>query len=71
MLRFCNGLVLRGGELVEDDLWVDTASGKVIDPLELFYGCQSSGELTRQVGVVDCKGKIVSPGFIDLQFNGE
>jgi len=67
MLRFRNCRVLRVGEFVDDDLWVDVNSGKIVDPLRLFYEKTS---LYDDAKVVDCRGCLVVPGFIDLQCNG-
>mmetsp|Transcript_4292 Transcript_4292/g.9418 ORF Transcript_4292/g.9418 Transcript_4292/m.9418 type:complete len:227 (-) Transcript_4292:3764-4444(-) len=69
MLKFTNCQILRGGRLQWDDLWVDTRNGTIVDPLHHFYASKDSEHFHAE-RVVDCKGKIVCPGFIDLQFNG-
>jgi N-acetylglucosamine-6-phosphate deacetylase len=71
MFCFTNGKLLRGGKLVDDNLWIDRDSGKVVDPLHLFYSQKSGKEKQEYNVVVDCAGKIVSPGFIDVQVNGK
>ena len=62
--RYQNGNVLRDGEIVPGDVWV--REGKILDPKKLFYD-----ERRTPDRVVDCKGLIVAPGFIDIQINGE
>lgn len=55
-VRYFNGRVLRGHQLVQEDLWV--AGGKVIPPR------QTPDE------EIDVRGLIIAPGYIDLQING-
>lgn len=63
--KFTNGLVFRDNDLVEEDLLVDSHSGKIVRPQSTFYGSQLVPDQ-----VIDLNGKIVSPGFIDVQLNG-
>lgn len=63
--KFTNGWVLRGNELVEGDLLVDSHSGKIVRPQSAFYG-----SLLVPDQVVNLNGKIISSGFIDVQLNG-
>ncbi|KAJ9652718.1 N-acetyl-glucosamine-6-phosphate deacetylase [Neophaeococcomyces mojaviensis] len=63
--KFTNGLLLKDGQLELGDLWVSSDSGKIISPQSAFY---SSGKTPDRV--IDLKGKIVSPGFIEVQLNG-
>lgn len=56
IIRFQGGLLLRKHTLQPEDLWVQ--GGKVVAP---------SLEADQEVNVV---GKIVAPGYIDLQLNG-
>ncbi|XP_003740784.1 N-acetylglucosamine-6-phosphate deacetylase [Galendromus occidentalis] len=61
--RFTNCRVLRNGKLIRDDLYV--RDGKIIDYMQIFY------EERRKCDIaLDCKGRIIAPGFIDLQING-
>ena len=71
LLRLRGGRVLRGGALVKDDIWVDRESGRVVDPMALFYaaGGRAAG-LYQECEELDCRGRIVAPGLVDLQFNG-
>jgi N-acetylglucosamine-6-phosphate deacetylase len=62
-LRFTNCRVLREHELRSgEDVWVD--DGKIVDPKTLFWEGRVADE------IIDCGGKIVAPGLIDLQLNG-
>ena len=63
VIRYKNCRVLRNGELHQDDLWV--RSGRILDPMVLFFRESVVPDIT-----IDCKGMIASPGFIDLQVNG-
>merc|ERR1712086_923182 len=66
--KFRNCKLLRGGEIVQDDLWVK--HGKIIDPESRFWEAVLGDELEAADVVVDCKGMLLSPGFIDVQLNG-
>merc|ERR1712166_462634 len=66
--KFRNCKLLRGGEIVQDDLWVQ--HGKIIDPESRFWEAVLGDELEAPDVVVDCKGMLLSPGFIDVQLNG-
>ncbi|KAJ2776707.1 N-acetyl-glucosamine-6-phosphate deacetylase [Coemansia javaensis] len=61
--QFYNCRVLRGHALVEDSLYMQ--GGKIVDPARVFWD-----ERRRPDVRIDCKGGIVSPGFIDVQING-
>lgn len=62
--RYRNCKVLRGNKLELGDIWV--RGGVVIDPMKLFYEEKKLPDV-----VVECNELIASPGFIDLQVNGE
>lgn len=64
IVKFHNCLILRNHELINDELWI--SGSNIIDPESLFYN-----EKILPDQVVDCKGAIISPGFIDVQLNGE
>lgn len=50
---------------MQEDLWISSLSGTILEGQEVFY------EQKRKPDVVlDCGGKIISPGFIDMQLNG-
>ena len=54
----------QNGELVMGDVWA--RGGKVIDPLELFYRERKAPDK-----IVNCRGLVAAPGFIDIQINGK
>lgn len=64
LLKFCNCRLLRGHQIVIDDLWV--RNGKILNPERLFYDEQTLADVT-----IDCNGLILAPGFIDVQINGK
>lgn len=63
--KLTNCRLLRGDALVWDDLWVSSATGKIIRSQSAFYD-----ELIMPDEVIDLGGRIVSPGFIECQLNG-
>lgn len=61
MLRLTNCHLCDKGIIVPNtDLFIDTKSGKIVDGPDSFYNVQT----------IDLKGKIVAPGYIDIQNNG-
>eukprot|EP00051_Salpingoeca_urceolata_P001075 m.38401 g.38401 ORF g.38401 m.38401 type:complete len:518 (-) comp11181_c0_seq1:251-1804(-) len=61
--RFTNCRVCRPSGIETEDVWVQ--DGRIIDARVQFW------EVRRQADVVvDCKGLLLAPGFIDLQING-
>lgn len=66
VIRFTNGyLALSDGTAVRGDLYVSTASGLILSGQQNFYDSALAPSKT-----VDLGGKILSPGFIDVQING-
>lgn len=63
--KFTNCRLVKGDELVEQDLWVSSETGKIVRSQEVFYGQHSVPDVTINLG-----GKIISPGLIDVQLNG-
>ncbi|PKY06932.1 N-acetyl-glucosamine-6-phosphate deacetylase [Aspergillus campestris IBT 28561] len=63
--KFTNCRIVKGTELVEQDLWIDSLSGKILRDQEAFYELHLSPD-----EVVDLGGRILSPGLIDVQLNG-
>lgn len=64
VVRFKGGQVCSDGGVLEvGDVWV--REGTIIDPIKLFYDERKAPDL-----IVDCRGLILSPGFIDIQING-
>jgi len=63
--KFINCRLVKGDSLVPGDLLVSNLTGTILDGQEVFY--------TRRLipdRIVDLAGRILSPGFIDVQFNG-
>ena len=54
----------------EQDLWIDKVTGKIIPPPDGFDEESLTADHECTIETIDGKGTIVSPGFIDLQFNG-
>lgn len=52
-------------KLVSEDLFTSSLTGTILDGQEVFYAQQRKPDV-----VIDCGGKIISPGFIDMQLNG-
>lgn len=63
--KFTNCRLVKGDQLVEQDLWVSSASGKIVRSQEAFYSKYAVPDAT-----VDLGGRIISPGLIDVQLNG-
>jgi N-acetylglucosamine-6-phosphate deacetylase len=63
--KLTNCRLVRGDDLVWDDVWVSSATGKIIRSQSAFYD-----ELIMPDEVIDLGGRIVSPGFIECQLNG-
>lgn len=56
---------MKGDKLVEEDLWISSVTGKILHSQEVFYEHHVMPD-----EVVDLQGKVLAPGFIDVQFNG-
>jgi N-acetylglucosamine-6-phosphate deacetylase len=63
--KFTNCRLLRHGKLVQEDLWISSRSGKILTGQEVFYKHHTAPDQ-----VIDLGGRILSPGFIDVQVNG-
>lgn len=63
--KFTNCRILKNGALVEQDLWIDSFSGKILRDQEAFYELHLSPDQ-----VINLNGRILAPGFIDVQLNG-
>lgn len=64
LIQFTNCRLVRGHQLLRDDLWV--RDGKIINPEPIFFDEQSKAHSR-----IDCGGAIIAPGYLDLQINGE
>jgi N-acetylglucosamine-6-phosphate deacetylase len=65
VIKFTNCLVVRDTSLVNQDLWVSSTSGKILNGQEILYEYRTAPE-----AIVDLGGRILSPGLIDTQLNG-
>ncbi|KZM28376.1 N-acetylglucosamine-6-phosphate deacetylase [Ascochyta rabiei] len=63
--KFTNCLQVKGNDLVKEDLWVSSVSGKILNGQELLFEHRTAPDR-----IVDLGGRILSPGFIDTQLNG-
>ena len=63
--KFTNCRLVKGDELVEEDLWVSSKTGKIVRSQEVFYTQHAVPDATVNLG-----GRIISPGLIDVQLNG-
>lgn len=63
--RLTGGRLVKNGQLVEEDLWISSVTGKILRSQEVFYEHHVMPDQ-----VIDLEGKILCPGFIDVQFNG-
>ncbi|KAJ1894156.1 N-acetyl-glucosamine-6-phosphate deacetylase [Kickxella alabastrina] len=61
--QFYNCRILKDHKLTDDYLYVQ--GGKIIDPEKMFWDAKRKPDVR-----IDCKGCIVSPGYIDVQING-
>ena len=62
--KFTNCLQVKGNDLVDEDLWVSSISGKILNGQKLLFEHRTAPDQ-----IVDLGGRIISPGFIDTQLN--
>ncbi|EON64683.1 N-acetylglucosamine-6-phosphate deacetylase [Coniosporium apollinis CBS 100218] len=65
IIKFTNCRLARNKRLTEEDLWLSSITGKILNCQEAFYEHRASPDRT-----IDLGGRIVSPGLIDVQLNG-
>ncbi|XP_050299779.1 N-acetylglucosamine-6-phosphate deacetylase [Anthonomus grandis grandis] len=63
LYQFINCQIIRDHKFIKEDLWV--RDGKIVDPEKIFYDEQVVADVK-----IDCKSRMITPGFIDLQING-
>ncbi|KAK3712926.1 N-acetyl-glucosamine-6-phosphate deacetylase [Vermiconidia calcicola] len=63
--KLTGGRLVKGSQLVHEDLWISSVSGKILHSQQVFYDDHVIPD-----EILDLKGKILCPGFIDVQFNG-
>ncbi|KAI8981039.1 hypothetical protein BDB01DRAFT_795096 [Pilobolus umbonatus] len=62
--KIINGRILMKHKIVENSyIWYQ--NGKIINPQHLFFGERRDADC-----IIDAQGKLVVPGFIDIQING-
>ena len=64
IIQYTNCVQLKDHKLVQDDFWV--RNGIIINPEVLFYV-----EKLQSHKIIDCKGALICPGYIDTQINGK
>ncbi|BCS21374.1 N-acetylglucosamine-6-phosphate deacetylase [Aspergillus puulaauensis] len=65
VVKFTNCRIVKGDKLIDQDVWIDSTSGKILRDQEAFYGLHLSPD-----EVIDLGGRILAPGLIDCQLNG-
>ncbi|KAL4802876.1 hypothetical protein BDV18DRAFT_145721 [Aspergillus unguis] len=65
VIKFTNCRIVKGDDLVDQDVWIDSTTGKILRDQEAFYGLHLSPD-----EVIDLGGRILAPGLIDCQLNG-
>lgn len=63
--KFTNCRLVKGDELIYQDLWVSSLTGKIVRSQEIFYSENAVPDET-----IDLGGRIIAPGLIDVQMNG-
>lgn len=61
--QFKNCYIVVDHELILEDLWCQ--GGKIVNPEKVFFDERVSADVQ-----IDCQGRIISPGYIDVQING-
>ncbi|KAF2473254.1 n-acetylglucosamine-6-phosphate deacetylase-like protein [Lindgomyces ingoldianus] len=65
VIKFTNCLLVKGNNLVKEDLWISSLSGKILNGQEILYGARTAPD-----SIIDLDGRILAPGLIDVQLNG-
>ncbi|KAI9838176.1 MAG: hypothetical protein M1837_002605 [Sclerophora amabilis] len=65
IIKFTNCRLVLDDRLVEQDLWVSASTGKIVRSQEAFYDHHTVPD-----SVIDLDGRLIAPGFIDVQLNG-
>ncbi|KAF3036062.1 hypothetical protein E8E12_005612 [Didymella heteroderae] len=63
--KFTNCLLAKDNDLVSEDLWVSSTSGKILNGQELLFEHRTAPDQ-----IIDLGGRILSPGLIETQLNG-
>lgn len=65
LIKFTNCRLLRGEALVDEDLWVSSTTGTIIESQASFFD-----DLLLPDETINLNGRIISPGMIECQLNG-
>jgi len=65
LIKFTNCKLTIDGTLKDQDLWIDSAKGVIVNAQKVFYDEQRPADQIINLG-----GKVIAPGFIDVQING-
>ena len=65
LVKFTNCRLTINGRLIEKDLWIDSTKGIIVDPQKCFYD-----DFAMPDDIINLGGKIIAPGYIDIQING-
>ena len=65
VVRLTNCRLILPSSIEARDLWIDTKTGRILDPQSTFFTDRKAPART-----VDLEGRLIAPGFIDLQLNG-
>lgn len=65
IVKFTNCRLLKGNELVYEDLWISSTSGKILNGQQILYEDRVAPE-----NIINLQDRILSPGLIDVQLNG-
>lgn len=62
-VKFINARITNGTKLLRMDLWIDRECGRIISE----PGVDATAS---NVDIIDLRGRIIAPGFIDIQITG-
>ena len=65
IIKFVNCRLVKGNDIVNEDLWISSKTGKIIQSQIAFYEHQVIPD-----EIIDLRGRVLAPGFIDVQLNG-
>jgi len=65
LTKFTNCRLVKGDDLISEDLWVSSITGTIINSQASFFD-----DLNLPDETIDLGGRIISPGMIECQLNG-
>lgn len=63
--KFTNCHVVRNNDLIYEDLWISSRTGRILNGEEVFFKHKAAPDK-----VIDLGGRILAPGLIEVQLNG-